>query len=794
MNAVAVAPTSTVANDIDFCKRNFRAIDVCMYLLPHGHADHKEWLATNPTRADETEGSFSVNIEIGGPKEGIWGEFAGGIQLKKPNGKDRIGGDIVDLWKYIRGLGNSYQAAKEMRAELEGRAFPPPSFVIPTYEPRDDDSIECILPIPSDAPGLGKVIHGLLGRPTQWPMHHYQTPDGRTIGYVARWDLPDGGKEIRPYFLHRCRDGNLRWLWEAPNRVKPLYGLERINRTTLVLYIVEGEKAADAGQVLAPPRTAVLTWMGGCNAVGQVDVSMIRPMPVVLIPDQDAALHADGSVRPYDEQPGLVAMLTLGKMLEARGCTVSIVDYTPDRARHGWDLADAINEKWDAERLQTHIMEHLRPLTQAPAIDASLFENLGHLRFDTPLDPQELECRGARGTKPISVWQNVAKILAAHGIICRQNLMRDEQEFVHHKTQKIFDVNELPSMIERNGMACSERQIKCHLSVISFKNAYHPAYDWVRSAPWDGIDRIVGLFKTLTISETPRDLAFKLFYRTMIQAVAMMSQEVTNEFGELPEAHGVLTFVGHQGIGKSRWIRHLAPPRFSLPGHVLTVGDKDSEIAAISRWIVELGEVSATHGKSGSAKLKAWLGKSYDTIRKHYDARARDMPRRSVFFASENHVQYLIDETGNRRWWTIRVDSMDYKHTVNMQQLWAQALHLLRQGEQWWLTDAEMHALNENNERHKQTCPVSDMISGGLLWNAPRDKWTWRKTSRILMDVYYPRPENPAACRAAAIYLRSRGCPEKTIDKSSAFAVPPIGQEVLSYFPELAIGADDAEL
>ena len=66
--------------------------------------------------------------------------------------------------------------------------------------------------------------HPKLGRPDQlWP---YRYADGTLAGYAARWDKPDGDKEIRPLVFE---DG--RWRPKGIDRPRPLYNLpELLNR------------------------------------------------------------------------------------------------------------------------------------------------------------------------------------------------------------------------------------------------------------------------------------------------------------------------------------------------------------------------------------------------------------------------------------------------------------------------------------------------------------------------------------------------------------------------------------
>jgi hypothetical protein len=86
---------------IDFTAVNLAAVRVLPLILarwlPDGKRQGREFVAKNPTRADRTAGSFSVNLVTG-----KWGDFAT---------NDR-GGDPVSLAAYLFGLSQADAACR----------------------------------------------------------------------------------------------------------------------------------------------------------------------------------------------------------------------------------------------------------------------------------------------------------------------------------------------------------------------------------------------------------------------------------------------------------------------------------------------------------------------------------------------------------------------------------------------------------------------------------------------------------------------------------------------------------
>ena len=169
-----------------------------------------------------------------------------------------------------------------------------------------------------------------LGRPSQlWP---YRYADGQLAGYAARWDRPDGGKEIRPLVLE---DG--RWRQKSIPRPRPLYNLPELReRPDAPVLVVEGEKTSDAARKLFPSHVAT-TSMGGAKAPHLSDWGPLKGRKVVVWPDNDA------NGRRYARK---VAAL----VLEAGASRAHIVQL-PEGMPAKWDLADPVPDGVDVERL-----------------------------------------------------------------------------------------------------------------------------------------------------------------------------------------------------------------------------------------------------------------------------------------------------------------------------------------------------------------------------------------------------------------------------------------------------------
>ncbi|MBM5813062.1 MAG: hypothetical protein FJ191_14060 [Gammaproteobacteria bacterium] len=287
--------------------------------------------------------------------------------------------------------------------------------------------------------------------------------------------------------------------------------------------------------------------------------------------------------------------------------------------------------------------------------------------------------------------------------------------------------------------------------LVELAREVHPVLDWVQAAPWDGVDRIEALVDTLHLVDGCREPEFRrtLVRRWLLGAAASILPEFEGRFA----AQGVLVLQGEQGRHKTRWFRSLAPAGspWLLTGRRLDPSDRDSVQAATSVWLVELGEIDATFRRADIAALKAFVTQERDTYRSSYDRREENVCRRTCFVATVNETEYLVDKTGNRRWWTIPVERCDAEHGIDLQQLWAQVVALARlPSARWWLDDDETAKLNLLNADHEPDDAIASEV---------RD--TWRPA---LFDAANPPRGASLAevCRAMVSFSGRAPTPQET--------------------------------
>ena len=189
----------------------------------------------------------------------------------------------------------------------------------------------------------------------------------------------------------------------------------------------------------------------------------------------------------------------------------------------------------------------------------------------------------------------------------------------------------------------------------------------------------------------------------------------------------------------------------------MDVGNRDSEKTLVSHFIVELGELDAIFRKSDIAQLKGSLSKSRDQMRLPYERANNNYARRTSFIATVNDTEFLVDDTGNRRFWPLAVTKLDDISAINIQQLWAQVWQQYLDGKQWWPDDALDNLLIIATKNHRTSDFVADILSNCLDLSSPNVVNEKEMTTGEIMVKIPQMPSNNPNNRKIGKVLREAG-------------------------------------
>lgn len=339
-------------------------------------------------------------------------------------------------------------------------------------------------------------------------------------------------------------------------------------------------------------------------------------------------------------------------------------------------------------------------------------------RGEGPIGPRKIDTRSfpdqpPHGNMPPLTVNNLRHVLALHDVVVRYNVIKKDMEILlpgHRGTvDNALNVTEakIVSLVAAHGM--STTHVNQFLLVLADENPFNPAADWIRSKPWDGVDRLPAFYATIQVKD-----GYPTWFRDVLMRRWLLSAAAAALLPSGFKTRGVLVLQGAQGIGKTSWLKSLVPDPVLADSlvkldHSFDGGNKDNLLTAIRHWLCELGELGSSFRRD-IERVKGILTNDIDKVRQPYARQDSTYPRRTVFMASVNDDTFLVDGTGNRRWLTVRAASINFSHEIDMQQLFAQMARELEQGEQWWLSTEEEDYLDTINLEHMASSVVRDLV------------------------------------------------------------------------------------
>lgn len=225
------------------------------------------------------------------------------------------------------------------------------------------------------------------------------------------------------------------------------------------------------------------------------------------------------------------------------------------------------------------------------------------------------------------------------------------------------------------------------LLTVAAANVISPVRHYLEALKWDRKARIDGWLSRYC------GAAMTTFnYRA---GTAWLISAVARALAPGCKADCALVLEGRQGAGKSSAVRALAGPDWFHDG-LHDLSGKDASAALRGKWIIEIPELAAMR-RSEVEEVKAFLSRTEERYRPAY-ARAEVVePRRCVFIGTTNRSDWMMDDTGGRRFWPVAVEAVKLDDlTRDRNQIWAEAVERYRAGAAWWLdreTEAEAAAV-----------------------------------------------------------------------------------------------------
>ena len=292
----------------------------------------------------------------------------------------------------------------------------------------------------------------------------------------------------------------------------------------------------------------------------------------------------------------------------------------------------------------------------------------------------------------------------------RRNELKGEVEYRERRSYYycFFPVtdealNTISLQAQAEGLDLWDRDVKRY--VYSNKiPLFNPLDDYLDNLPaWDGKDHIRALADTVPTASKLWSDHFYLWFLGLVAQWKQMGGAYANSVLPL--------LVGEQGCGKSTWCRNLLPPvlREFYTDSIDFGNRRDAELMLHRFALINIDEFDSV-GASRQSFLKHLLQKPEVNARRAYKSSVHALKRYAGFVGTCNNMDLLSDPTGSRRFLCVEIKGeIDRKHSVDHDQLYAQAIHALRAGERYWLTREEEKSVTLQNEEFEQI-PVEEQL------------------------------------------------------------------------------------
>lgn len=121
-----------------------------------------------------------------------------------------------------------------------------------------------------------------------------------------------------------------------------------------------------------------------------------------------------------------------------------------------------------------------------------------------------------------------------------------------------------------------------------------------------------------------------------------------------------------------------------------------------------------------------------------------------------NDAEFLYDNTGNRRFWTVQVDAIHINHAIDIQQLWAEVKTWYDAGETWHFNQQEQLSLHQHNSQFEAVDPVAEKILMKFDFQNMA-KTTWLTATRIAELAGIESPSRSELTRVSSTVKSSNG-------------------------------------
>jgi predicted P-loop ATPase len=261
-------------------------------------------------------------------------------------------------------------------------------------------------------------------------------------------------------------------------------------------------------------------------------------------------------------------------------------------------------------------------------------------------------------------------------------------------------------MSDTFGFDLTDKHTRDAVISLALEHCFDPVTDMLAEAEanWDGtrrLDRMAADY--LNCEDTTLNAA--CIRKTMIAAVARARNPGI-------KFDNITVLESDEGYNKSTAWRVLAGQQNFSDERIIGKDSREVQEQLSAVWIHENADLAGLK-KAEVETVKAYASRQQDIARPAYGHFVKKQKRHSIEVGTTNSSEYLQSQTGNRRFWPMRVlKSIDVeKLKRDRLQLWGEAAHYQSRGEGLVLDEALWGKAGEEQEARRVTDPWENTLS-----------------------------------------------------------------------------------
>jgi Virulence-associated protein E len=540
--------------------------------------------------------------------------------------------------------------------------------------------------------------------------HDYQKPDGEPFRRVAikATVQADGTRKKKPTQFRLGHNG--RWL-------SKLTGLSAADKAILyrkpqlikaiergeTVYLVEGEKDVDTARRLGLQATCSpggaaephqrARWCASSRD-GEAFAEQLKGADVVVIPDHDP--------------PGYAHALAAAKALAGVAKRVRV----PKLAEHwsgdcpkGGDLSDWVEAGGTREQLEALA-------ASTPDYDGAVITKEATVAGVQLPQWREWSKDGSPGKS----MHNAMVAISAVGVSCAADLFhnkiliacRGESVELQRVAGEISDGAVIALRKVLSDHFCvdfGDKHVRDAIVCLAGQHQFDPVRDMLdqAQAAWDGTARLDNMvWEYANCANTPLNRA--IMRKTMIAAVRRARRPGC-------KFDNITVLESAEGWNKSTFWRVLAGDENFSDESILGKSGREIQEHLSEAWIHESADLAGMR-KAEVETVKAFASRQVDIARPAYGYFIKKRPRHAINVGTTNSEEYLQSQTGNRRFWPLKVlKPIDIERLKRSRlQLWGEAAKREADGESLVLDETLWRAAAAEQEKRRVRDPWEQIL------------------------------------------------------------------------------------